>query len=231
MIAIISDVHGNYPALKRVLENIDEVGCEQIICLGDVAGYYCMINECIEELRGRNVINLLGNHDQYLIQGTGCPRSNSANRCIEFQSAILKEENREWLENSREYLTMGDINFIHGGWKDPIDEYLYSISLSYFSEIAGKFFFSGHTHVQTLVDFNEKVYCNPGSVGQPRDGDARASYAILDGENILLKRVKYDIDSIAKKMKNNGFESFFYENLYQGTRIGGKKSSVKIINE
>lgn len=231
MIAIISDVHGNYPALKKVLESIDKLGCEQIICLGDVAGYYCMINECIEELRSRNVINLLGNHDQYLIQGTGCPRSNSANRCIEFQSAIIKGENKKWLENSGEYLTLDDINFVHGGWKDPIDEYLYSISLSYFSEIKGKFFFSGHTHVQTLVDFNEKVYCNPGSVGQPRDGDSRASYAILDGENIFLKRVEYDIDIIANEMNNNGFESYFYENLYQGTRIGGQKSSVEIIKE
>ena len=230
MIAIISDIHGNYPALKKVLESIDEIGCDKIVCLGDIAGYYCMINECIEELRSRKIINLLGNHDQYLLQGTGCPRSNSANYCLKFQSSVIKTDNKKWLNDAKKYLTIGEINFVHGGWKDPIDEYLYNISSDYFSTIEGKFFFSGHTHVQTIADFNDKVYCNPGSVGQPRDGDPRASFAIFDNDQITLKRVEYDIDRIASEMKKNGFESYYYDNLYQGTRIGGQKSYVKINN-
>lgn len=229
MIAIISDIHGNYPALKEVLKEIDNLNCEKIICLGDIAGYYCMINECIEELKKRDVITLLGNHDQYLIQGSGCPRSHSATRCLNYQLKVIKKDNLDWLKKSQMTLSMGNIKFVHGGLKDPIDEYLYKISLDYFMSYKEKYFFSGHTHVQTLVDFGEKIYCNPGSVGQPRDGDPRAAFAIYNNGQIILKRVKYDINNIAEEMKKKGFETYFYSNLYQGTRLGGKKSDISII--
>src|SRR6266571_2538427 len=110
MIALIADIHGNLPALQAVLADIDEIGCEQIISLGDVAGYYCMLNECIDVLRERKIMNLLGNHDQYLVTGSGCPRSRSANRCLEFQAKRLSSTNRQWLERSQESLTLGDIS-------------------------------------------------------------------------------------------------------------------------
>ena len=73
MIAIISDVHGNYPALQAVLKDIDSRNCKTIISLGDVTGYYCMINECIEEFRCRKIVNLMGNHDSYLLGKEQCP--------------------------------------------------------------------------------------------------------------------------------------------------------------
>jgi diadenosine tetraphosphatase ApaH/serine/threonine PP2A family protein phosphatase len=67
----------------------------------------------------------------------------------------------------------------------------------------------------------EQVYCNPGSVGQPRDGDPRAAYAIFDDEKILLQRVTYDVDATTAAMHKAGFTEHFYDNLYLGTRIGG----------
>ena len=105
MIALISDIHGNYPALQSVLRELDKLGCEEIISLGDLAGYYCMLNECIQELRSRAIVNLRGNHDDYLLSGNGCPRSGSASKCLAFQAQSLKEEHRQWLSRSPVSLT------------------------------------------------------------------------------------------------------------------------------
>ena len=228
MIAILSDIHGNYPALKAVLDDVDKVGCERIISLGDVAGYYCMVNECIDALRARDVVNLLGNHDDYLVSRAVCPRSNSATRCIEFQQQVIFPENREWLASSISTLEFENVSMVHAGWNDPLDEYLHTISESYFAGKAATIFFSGHTHVQVLAKFGNKIYCNPGSVGQPRDGDPRAGYAILDRGEIALRRVEYDIDSIVAAMKVAGFDAYFYENLYRGSRIGGGTTKIAI---
>lgn len=229
MIAIISDVHGNYPALEAVLRDVDATGCTDIVCLGDVAGYYCMVNECIEVLRRRNVRSLMGNHDQYLLSGTAPKRSGAATRCIDFQRGITTADNLAWLGNSVRTLRIANLSMVHGGWVDPIDEYLHEIREEYFAELDGKYFFSGHTHVQVLARFREKSYCNPGSVGQPRDGDARAAYALFDAGTIVLRRVAYDIDRIAAEMDRAGFEAYFFENLYAGCRIGGRTSGVKIV--
>ena len=221
MIAIISDVHGNYPALKAVLNQIDSIGCSRIFSLGDVAGYYCMLNECIEVLRERDIVNIMGNHDNYIVSHASCPRSNSANRCLEFQQHILSDTNRSWLEGSFPRLDFDDISMVHGGWNDPLDEYLTHIDKGYFSHREGTFFLSGHTHVQIRMDMLGKLYCNPGSVGQPRDGIPTAAFAVLEGQDITLYRVKYDIDLIAFEMNKAGFEPYYYENLYTGCRIGG----------
>ena len=228
MIALIADIHGNYPALQAVLNEIDSLDCDEIISLGDVAGYYCMVNECIDVLRQRAITHLMGNHDKYITSRTHCARSRSANLCLDYQQEKLTDINRRWLEKSPERFTIKNASFVHGGWNDPIDEYLVKIHESYFEPLADKFFFSGHTHVQALVQFSEKVYCNPGSVGQPRDGDPRAAYAIFDNGDISLRRVKYDVNAISKAMQIAGFEPGYSSNLYTGTRIGGNLTSVTI---
>lgn len=227
MIAIISDIHGNYPALRAVLSDIEKKNCDKIICLGDIAGYYCMINQCINELRERKIQCLLGNHDYYLANRLGCPRSNSANACLNFQESIIEEKNMLWLKNLKtSILKLGNMSLVHGGWQDNLDEYLYNISKDYFENLEGDFFFSGHTHVPVVVNYGDKIYCNPGSVGQPRDGNPKASYAIVDNSNVEIKRVSYDIDEIVFAMKNAGFDEYIYKNLYIGSRIGGDLSKT-----
>lgn len=226
MIAIIADIHGNYPALTAVLNAVDRIGCKRIISLGDVAGYYCMINECIGALRERDIINIKGNHDHYLISGTFCPRSNSANRCLEYQNEIITAENKRWLEGAIERLDEQDVSFVHGGWIDPLDEYITQIDSAYFQNLSQKYYFSGHTHIQAQIAIGNKIYCNPGSVGQPRDGDHRAAFALLSEMGVQTMRVDYDIDNIAFKMKQAGFNSYYYANLYNGTKIGGGISRI-----
>jgi predicted phosphodiesterase len=165
MIAVVSDVHGNYPALLSVLEEIDVIGCEQIISLGDVSGYYCMINQCMDALRSRNVTHLLGNHDAHLISGTRFSRSSSANRCLEYQNQVVTEENRKWLASSPLRLDSDGLSLVHGGWNDPLDEYLYDVTEEYFAGRHGRFFMSGHTHIQITKRFGEISYCNPALWG------------------------------------------------------------------
>jgi predicted phosphodiesterase len=226
MIAIISDIHGNHVALNAVLDEIDRLGAEKIICLGDVGGYYCQINECCETLMERKIFSLMGNHDWYLATGERCPRSNSVNRCLDYQSRVINKSNLKWLSSLQPQAQIDELNIVHGGWNDPLDEYIVP-STEYFSDIPGQYFSSGHTHVPCIWQGIEKIYCNPGSVGQPRDGDPRSSFAILNHEKFTLHRVNYDFKLIQKEMKLAGFEEYFYENLSAGARIGGKIDKLR----
>jgi predicted phosphodiesterase len=221
MIGIISDVHGNHVALMAVLAELDALGVREILCLGDIAGYYSQINECCDTLRERNVFSLTGNHDGYLVAGGGCLRSDSATRCLMYQHKIITPSNLAWLATLPYRARKHNVDLVHGGWNDPLEEYL-KPSQTYFDALAGQYFASGHTHVQYLWSGNDKVYCNPGSVGQPRDGDPRAAYAIWDGQTFALRRVEYDVAETQRLMRDAGFAPYFYDNLSTGSRIGGK---------
>ncbi|WP_291993477.1 metallophosphoesterase family protein [Candidatus Accumulibacter sp. ACC003] len=227
MIGIISDIHGSHVALAAVLARLDEMAVSEIICLGDIGGYYCQVNECCEELRSRNIFSLMGNHDWYLATGETCPRSASANRCLDYQRRILAETNRSWLQSLKPRADIGALSIVHGGWNDPLDEYVVP-SVEYFSCLEGRFFASGHTHVPCVWGAGDKKYCNPGSVGQPRDGDPRAAFALWDRDSgvFTLQRVRYNYVLLQTAMKQAGFEPYFYENLSRGTRIGGKVDSL-----
>lgn len=226
MIAIISDIHGNFPALQAVMDAIEKMGCEEIISLGDVAGYYCQINECIELLRQKNVRNIMGNHDYYLVNNQLCPRSATANDSLRYQRLHITSDNLEWLKNSVSKIEFDRASFVHGGWKDPLDEYLMIANEEYFRDESATYFFSGHTHIQSVNILGTLCHCNPGSVGQPRDNDPKAAFVLFDGKINYLKRVNYDIDKIATAMEHCGFNRYFYEGLYVGLRIGAMQTKV-----
>ena len=177
MIGIISDIHGNFIALSAVLSRLDQLGISEVVCLGDIGGYYCQINECCHALRSRNILSLMGNHDWYLAEGQPCPRSNSANHCLDYQRNEISRSNLTWLSSLPQRGMAHGISIVHGGWHDPIDEYVRPTE-EYFSELPGHYFASGHTHVQHIWTGGTKIYCNPGSVGQPRDGDPRAAFVL-----------------------------------------------------
>lgn len=219
MIAIISDVHGNYPALKAVLKDIDSIGCERIISLGDVAGYYCMVNECIDEFRKRRIVNLMGNHDYYLLGFGKCPRSTTVNQCIEYQKRIISAENLEYLKLSPLFFDNDCFSARHGGWKDPIDEYIDDFDFSKVEGLGVSIYCSGHTHIQKIIEANGKIYFNPGSVGQPRDGNPNAAYALIDDDKVYLRRVAYNVDEIFYKMQEEGFDRRISDCLYHGEKV------------
>jgi len=218
MIAVISDIHGNYEALKSVLEEIDKCNVSKIYCLGDVVGYYSQVNECCDELRERSIDCLLGNHDWYMISGSFCPRSQSVNNCLNYQKKVISQLNFDWLKTFKIQFELDEIKMVHGGWTDPIDEYLYDPNEDYFNKIDGNIFISGHTHIQQFHKYSNKVYCNPGSVGMPRDNDPRAAYVLIDNNEITLKRVEYDMEKVFYLMGKAGFNDYYYGGLKTGSR-------------
>ncbi|MEI8344924.1 MAG: metallophosphoesterase family protein [Candidatus Omnitrophota bacterium] len=226
MIGIISDIHGNHAALLAVLAQLDRMGASEIFCLGDVGGYYSQINECCNALRSRGIFSLMGNHDRCLVAGETCPRSNSANTCLNHQRRVITPDNLNWLTSFPSRSVIHGIQMVHGGWQDPFDEYV-TPSTDYFSAIPGSFFASGHTHRPCLWSGIGKTYCNPGSVGQPRDGDSRAAFATWDDFSFSLHRVRYDILQTQREMATAGFEPYYYENLDQGAPIQGRNKKLE----
>lgn len=227
MLAILSDIHGNLPALEAVIVDAKKRGCTRFISLGDVVGYYAQPGECIDLLRSLNIPNILGNHDSYITLDENCPRSRLVSEIIQYQKGVLSTEHVAWLKASMELYRENDCMFVHGGPEDPRDQYLYSISPDVIPS-GVRWLFSGHTHVQACIDFGDRGYCNPGSVGQPRDGDCRAAYAVLVGHSVTLHRVSYDIERTVHAMKQAGFEPLYYENLYIGAQIGGRIDRIRI---
>lgn len=213
----MSDIHGNYSALSEVLNHIDSMKIREIFCLGDIAGYYSQVNECCEELRRRNVKCLMGNHDWYLVARSFCPRSKSVNDCLDYQKRILTKENLEWLASFPIHIFEYNISMVHGGWTNPIDEYL-EPNEEYFNRLENKYFISGHTHVQMLKKFGDKIYCNTGSIGQPRDDNPRAAFVTFNGECFELHRIEYDIDKTSLLMEQAGFSGYYYGCLKTGSK-------------
>jgi putative phosphoesterase len=231
MIAIISDVHGNLPALRAVIDAALKLGCTRFLSLGDVVGYYAQPGECIDLLRAHGVVNIMGNHDYYLASGEGCPRSPLVSRTIEFAQSIIDEDQMAWLRKSFASHREADILYLHGGPDDPRDQYLYSVSRANIPADI-KVMFCGHTHVQKFAKFsNGNIFCNPGSVGQPRDGDSRAAFAVVTDKEIAVQRVSYDIDETIREMQRAGFPPHFYENLRVGAQIGGRIDKIDVIDD
>jgi putative phosphoesterase len=215
-IGIISDIHGNYEALKVVLARLDSLNVQRIICLGDVVGYYSQVNECCDALRERNINCLMGNHDWYMAGGGFCPRSKSVNDCLAYQRSVITDINLNWLRTFQLQERIENMHMVHGGWSDPIDEYLTNPEASYFEKLSGEIFISGHTHIQSIFNFSSKTYCNPGSVGQPRDNDPRAAFAIYSDGIIELHRVEYNMEKVFELMENAGFNDYYYGCLKTG---------------
>ncbi len=228
MIAVLSDIHGNLPALRATLHVASSLGCTRFISLGDVVGYYAQPGECIDLLKAHGAINIMGNHDSYLVSGTNCPRSKMVSEITNYQRSIVSLEQMQWLSSSVSTVIEAGNYFTHGGWDNPLDQYLYKVSVRDIP-VGAVNFFTGHTHVQALIEFDQQKYCNPGSVGQPRDGDPRAAFAVLEGTDIHLHRIDYDIDQTAFAMKAAGFPARYYENLYIGAQIGGRIDKITTV--
>lgn len=221
MIGIIADVHGNYPALKSVLHELNNLSCNKIISVGDVVGYYCMPNECIDLFREMNIEHIMGNHDNYMIKNLSCSRSNTVNLCLNYQRKIIRNDNFEWLMKAAYSIDDQIMSVRHGGWNNCLEEYIDIFDFEQVKNRGQKFYISAHTHIPKIQYDSEKIYFNPGSVGQPRDGNSKAAYATIDDNGLVrLYRVDYDIDEIVYYMRKAGFAEKIYKGLYEGQRIG-----------
>jgi len=232
--AIIADIHSNLAALTAVLDDIkNQSRIDEICCLGDIVGYGPDPQECIAILRQTTEICVAGNHDWAVIGSKNEVdisefNPDAANADL-WTAQQLNDEDMEYLSNLPLVIEKGDFTLVHGSPRDPVREYLLSAdaahqSLAYFKT---RFCLVGHSHQPIVFTFNEAGDCsgryflpdspestaiegqliiNPGSVGQPRDGNPDAAYAIYDSKEQLIRlyRVPYDIRSTQEKMKAHG---------------------------
>lgn len=224
--AILGDIHANLVAFEAVLEDIGaRGGFDEIWCLGDIVGYGPEPHTCIELLQQYKHICIAGNHDWAAIGKISISDFNpDAARACQWTAQQLTAEDIDYLGNLPVKLTQNDFTLVHGSPRYPIWEYLLSVDGAYdnFNRFDTKFCLVGHSHIPLIFRKNKNGTCfmakspdalnlrlgnsrliiNPGSVGQPRDGDSRASYALYDSDAQIMYhyRVNYDITITQKKM-------------------------------
>ncbi len=216
-IGLISDVHGNAPALKEVLRDMGDV--EAILHAGDVVGYNPYPSIVIQKFRELDVRSINGNHDRALIGSSGFGFNTLASQGLKWTEKELTKQDIEYLKSldtEMDFLD-GEIHVAHGAPGHP-DRYLYPEGFS--QDLLGDetVLVLGHTHIQGKSEFPEGTVVNPGSVGQPRDGDPRAGYALLDidGMDVDLFRVEYPVDEVADKIRSVGLPERLASRLYDG---------------
>jgi len=237
--AIISDIHANLEALEVVLGRIDQHNVDQIVCLGDVVGYNANPNECADIVRGRGIPTICGNHDAV---ACGIEEPWGFNP-IALSAALwtrehLSKENLEWLQGLPDNLPFEDILATHGS---PMDRDCYMFTwedvlphLAHLVEHNYTLCFFGHTHSPGIyssdgmysldedakfsLNDGKRYFINPGSVGQPRDGNAHAAFGLYDSEKREFEqvRVAYPVAQAADRITKAGLPAFLAERLYLG---------------
>ncbi len=221
---ILSDIHSNLAAFEAVLA--DAGSFDRIWCMGDMVGYGSDPNECLERLEPLPHICVAGNHDWASIDKLEITDFNlDAQLACLWTKAQLTPEHQAYLDALPEKIIEGEFTIVHGSPRHPIWEYLFSSSSAAdnFEHFTTRFCFVGHTHMPVIFrnrdDFcetfvpepdsewhfeEERAIINPGSVGQPRDGDERASYVILDADKgtLTYRRVAYPVYVTQKRMLN-----------------------------
>lgn len=236
-IAVFSDIHGNLHALQAVLSAIGRMEIKTLVCLGDVVGYGAFPNECIDEMRRRDVPTLAGNHDHAAIGRTEVRFFNDiARRAVEWTAQRLTPENMQWLERRPyRYELPGGLLFIHASPINP-EGWGYVLTFgdarSSFDAFDQRVCFIGHSHQPAVVEKDgEELTCpeasaiplregcryliNVGSVGQPRDRNPNACYVTVDlGRNeIEFHREAYDVQAAQQAIRAAGLPEELAERL------------------
>jgi len=240
--AIIADIHANLAAFTAVLDHIKRLGgVEEIWCLGDVVGYGPDPRQCIELLRQYNHVCIAGNHDWAAIGKAATSEFNpDAAVACRWTAQQLSPDDVKYLESLPVVIQKEDFTLVHGSPREPIWEYLISVSSAKenFAYFQSQFCLVGHSHVPMVFKHDETGTCsfsqfmpnirlvlgksrliiNPGGVGQPRDGDPRASYAIYDNETgmVRLYRVPYDVGVTQTRMVKQNLPIRLVARLSQG---------------
>ncbi len=239
--AVLSDTHGNLEALEAVLEEVEKQGYDKMIFLGDFVGYGPNPNECVELLREKVDLAVLGNHDAAVLNPKEAETFNEyARRAVEWTREVLTEENKKYLA-SLPLIVKPEENIVavHSTpYKPERWEYILSsfdadyfferynewIALIGHSHVPGAFILVGEENIKEVEDVplelreEYRYMINPGSVGQPRDYDWRASFGILDLEKKTFDffRVKYDVEKTQRKIIQAGLPEVLAERLAIG---------------
>jgi predicted phosphodiesterase len=238
-VAVLSDIHSNLVALEAVLASAGSV--DAIWHLGDVVGYGPEPDAVVARLSAAEAVGVAGNHDRAAAGGDEIDWFNEdAKAAMEWTRGRIDSSTLAWLASQPVRRTESDALLVHGSPRDPIWEYVLSASVAKanLAELETRFGFHGHTHIPMVwvqrdgrveslsptpdapirFDTGERLLINPGSVGQPRDGDPRASWLELDlGEGIgTWHRVEYDIPAVQAAMRVAGLPIRLVERLRHG---------------
>ena len=224
-ILILSDIHANLTALEAVISDAGEI--DAAWCLGDLVGYGPDPTECVELVRQMPGLKcILGNHDAAVIETINDNAFNQdARTIIDWTQHAMTKSSREFLESLPERLVEQDVTLVHGSPRQPVWEYLLDTrsATNNFDFFDTPYCFVGHTHLPVVYHLGDdsrsarltipenrtqmvlapRTIINPGSVGQPRDRDPRAAFAIFDPEELIweFRRVEYDIPAVQDRMR------------------------------
>ena len=234
-VGVFSDIHANWPALEAVLEDAHDI--DRAICLGDVVGYGADPVRCVDEVRRREWPTLVGNHDRACTDTQILTWFNDdAATVIRWTMKQLGDDRLEWLGGLPEHRSDDGALLVHGSPRDPVFEYILDggtaaanlellgdrACLHGHTHIPGYFYLDGesvqHNYWLGRVRVHGPVLINPGSVGQPRDGIADASYGVWDTDEQTFewRRVPYDRDSARKAILEAGLPARFAARLEVG---------------
>jgi diadenosine tetraphosphatase ApaH/serine/threonine PP2A family protein phosphatase len=237
-LAVLSDIHANLAALEAV--RADLPGVEEVWVLGDIVGYGPQPNEVIAALQAMGARSVLGNHDGAAIGTVDTSWFNpDAASAIDWTSGVIDENSRAYLATLPEIRVEDQLTAVHGSPRNPIWEYITGsdVAAANLSAFATRVCLNGHTHVPVVFQADGaavapvaaipgspvsiaagRCLVNPGSVGQPRDGNPAASYLVLDtdADEVQFRRVAYDIDATQQLMREAGLPPRLAERLSYG---------------
>lgn len=237
-LAVLSDVHSNLAALEAVRDDMPEV--DEVWVLGDVVGYGPQPNEVIRLLQQMGARTVLGNHDGAAIGAVDARDFNpDAAEAIRWTAEVIDPNARAYLSALPETRCEGDLTAVHGSPRDPIWEYIVSpqVAASNLDAFQSRHCLFGHTHLPIIFRVDDgrmevvpatpdspiridagRTLINPGSVGQPRDGNPQAAYLLLETERQLaeFRRVAYDIGRTQRLMRDVGLPARLAERLSYG---------------
>jgi diadenosine tetraphosphatase ApaH/serine/threonine PP2A family protein phosphatase len=240
-VAIVSDIHGNRHAFEAVLADVERSPAQEIWCLGDVVGYGADPNDCCRLARAHAAVCLAGNHDLAVTGDLDLGEfSTGAALAARWTQEVIAADHRDWLASLRPAQAVRDIGLYHASPRDPVWEYVLSALLA---ELCldvqpERICLVGHSHVALSfvrpegepatgtarradeeADLSEGEWIlNPGSVGQPRDGDPRAAWLLLDTSawTAQWRRVEYDIAGAAASIRAARLPDSLAERLEYG---------------
>jgi len=240
-VLVISDIHANYTALEAVLKDAGQV--DETWCLGDLVGYGPDPNAVVEEIRDiANLTCILGNHDMAAIGKMPLEAFNGeARRSLTYHEKVITASNMDFMRSlSAKVKVRGEATLAHGSPRDPLWEYILNALTARlnFDQFDTPWCFVGHSHIQSMFALNEsndrvtleqtkpdetvilrsKLILNPGSVGQPRDRDPRAAYAIYDTEarTWTPRRVEYNVSEVQERIRTVGLPEKHAARLAEG---------------
>jgi putative phosphoesterase len=233
-ILVLADIHSNWPALAAIQERFD--AC---LFVGDLVDYGTDPVPCVDWVRKHAAVSVRGNHDHAVAQRIPVVKTNGLHRLAAATRPlhwnVLRPLHMKFLTRlpvTRKVTLDGKRFFlVHATPRDPFDEYLRSDKSAWESRLTGiaaDFILVGHTHLPFTLQLEGPMVINPGSVGQPRDGDPRAAYAIIEDGKVELRRVKYDIDATLKHMRDSGVDAETIDLAAMVLQTGGRFDPEKV---